>query len=157
MVTNDEHADNTASSASPRRQPTFNLGNSPASNLIARIPASSLARNGRRENARHWKRRMACPRFSLSIPVISAHTFRPRWLAIHRGQAGYLLENNAAMCPVGRQHGGTCAMHESLQHEIFPGMSYIPSTFCDSNSITSCLSSALHLRMFASDSTTDFM
>jgi hypothetical protein len=68
-----------------------------------------------------------------------------------------LAGNNTAVYPVSRQRSGTWAIHESLQYEILLAMSYIPSAFSDSDSITSCLSSALHLGIFTSDSTTDLM
>jgi hypothetical protein len=79
---------------------------------------------------------VACSRFSLSISSISARTFRPRWLAICREQAGCFLGNNIAVYPVGRQRSGTCTIHESLQCEILLPVSFIPSAFWDSDSIT---------------------
>src|SRR6266705_3148714 len=46
---------------------------------------------------------------------------------------------------------------ESKWHETSIAMSHMPLALCDSELITSCLSSGLHLRMFWSDSTNDSM
>src|SRR5712672_29888 len=54
-----EHVEDTASSGSAGRQTSSYFGTGPSSNAIAKISASSSTRSGRKDSARHAKRRRA--------------------------------------------------------------------------------------------------
>src|SRR5712672_481959 len=54
-----EHVEDTASSGSAGRQSSSYFGTGPSSNAIAKISASSSTRSGRKDSARHAKRRRA--------------------------------------------------------------------------------------------------
>jgi hypothetical protein len=103
MVTKVEHADSTASSASPGRKLRVQPGNCCVKlNLQELLQALWYAAADERMpgiGKVEWHTPASPRRFR----AIFAHMFRPRSSAIHSGHAECLLENSAAVYPVDRQ------------------------------------------------------
>ena len=143
--------DNRASSGSTGRQPGRNVGITPALKSNARNSASSSTRRGRDATATHWKIRCANSQFA-SLISCNVRSYVPSKLSGNSSKACRIRDDRERRRNSNWQYTqrNLYQRYQQLSWDIIPFRPHIPSAFFVSTSMTSSLSSGLHLSIFAS-------